>query len=58
MTKEQIINDNLKAMALVAYNYQCLAKDPNCRFPEHFKVKAEESLDSLIEYIKNPEETA
>ncbi len=55
MNLNKIYIDNVKSFAGIAYNLQCMAKDPECPHPEQYKVAAEDSLNTLIEYIKDPE---
>jgi len=55
MTKEEIYIDNVKAMATTAYNYQCMANDPECPDPEQYKKVAEHWQNLLIGYIKSPQ---
>lgn len=56
MTKEQIIIDNVKSLAVIAYNLNCMAKDSNCYDQKAYADAAEDAINNLIEYIK--EETA
>ena len=53
-----IIEDNVKAFALVAYIANQNAKDPECPAPEVYAKRAEQAMQNLINYIQNPEETA
>ena len=58
MTTEDIIQENVKAFALIAYIAQRNSEDPDCPDPKSYAQRAEQSLQNLINYIQNPEETA